>query len=407
MNPARHAAVPFLLTVTLAAGGCSAESWFGASEPADRCPTLLTEPPGNADPASVTVLLADGSASAFDRPEPAMRDDWDAKLAAHLPGNGADLVAMGRFGGAIDWQPPKLTPAKSSDANRTKNDFKAARRCLTDDLAEMMTVAPSKPQSDVLRALAEGTEYVRKWAGPKSIYLATDGLANTGCADLRAAPMGDRTAIKDIVAGCGPELPKLDASYTVHFIGVGNAASGWPDIKTPQRTWIADLWKALCDATKATCEEPDSAKPTPVDASGAKPPADNEVRMPALEIKKDNPVVVSVPSSLLFDTDSYELAPDRSQESLQQVYDFLKTLRPKRIEVNGHTDSRGTPEHNHRLSKNRADAVASRLRAQNFTGITTNGYASDRAKCTPEYRDGAPDLIAMACNRRVEIVVYV
>jgi outer membrane protein OmpA-like peptidoglycan-associated protein len=192
----------------------------------------------------------------------------------------------------------------------------------------------------------------------------------------------------------------------VHFLGVGNAAAGWPDIKTPQRTWIVALWKALCDATRAKCDEPDSAKPGTVEAAGVELPEDSDVAMPAISVKKDNPMVLSVPSSLLFDTDSYLLAPGRSQDSLQQVYDYLKPLRPKRIEVNGHTDSRGTPEHNLTLSRNRAEAVAAKLRGQQFTNITTHGFAADRLKCKPEYRNGAADLVAMACNRRVEIVVY-
>jgi outer membrane protein OmpA-like peptidoglycan-associated protein len=364
MRATRHAALPILLSVGLVVAGCSIDTWFGGDSPsdADRCGELLTDPAADAKPAGVTVLLADGSASAFTRPEPAKRDDWAGKLVAYLPSelpaDGGDLVAIGLFGGAVDWQTEKLTPAKSRDAQRTKNDFEDSHDCLEAELDRTMKIPPSKSQSDVLRALAEGAEYVKQWPGTKSIYLATDGLTNTGCADLRAASIGDRTAIKGIVEGCAAELPNLDATYAVHFVGVGNSMSGWPDIKTPQRTWIKDLWMALCRATQATCAEPDSAKPGIMNSAEVKLPADNDVAMPTITIKQDNPTVLSVPSSLLFDTDSYVLAPDRSQDSLQQVYDFLKQLHPQRIEVDGHTDSRGTPEHNQQLSENRAAAVA-------------------------------------------------
>lgn len=412
MRATRHAALPILLSVGLVAAGCSVDAWLGGEDPskADRCGELLTEPAADAKPAGVTVLLADGSASAFTRPDPAKRDDWAGRLAAHLPSelptDGGDLVAIGLFGGAVDWQTQKLTPAKSRDAQRTKNDFDDSHDCLKADLNRTMTIAPSKSQSDVLRALAEGAEYVKQWPGTKSIYLATDGLTNTGCADLRAASIGDRTAIKDIVKGCAAELPDLDSTYSVHFVGVGNSMSGWPDIKTPQRTWIKDLWMALCQATRATCAEPDSAKPGIVNSADVKLPADSDVAMPVITFTRDNPTVLSVPSSLLFDTDSYVLAHDRAQDSLQQVYDFLKQLHPKRIQVEGHTDSRGTPQHNQALSENRAAAVATKLRGQHYTNISIKGWAAEHPKCKPEYRNGTADPVAMACNRRVEIVVY-
>jgi OmpA-OmpF porin, OOP family len=408
-SPTRTVLPLLLAAILVGVTGCSMKDLFGDDDPAaaNRCAAVLSNPPATAKPSSITVLLADGSASSFDRSGSGQRDDWATALAAQLPSNGNDLVAIGLFGGAVDWQADKLTAGRSTDEARTKNDLQDARTCLSTDLTAAMTAVPSKPESDILRALAEGTEYVKKWPGAKSIYLATDGLSNTGCADLRAAPIGDPTAIKGIVDGCGPELPTLDRGYHVHFIGVGNSAAGWSDIKTPQRTWIADLWKALCDATRATCDEPDSAKPNTIDTPGVKPPGDNDVAMPAISVKHDNPTVISVPSSLLFDTDSYQLAAGRSQDSLQQVFDFLKPLHPRHIEVDGFTDSRGTPEHNQVLSEKRAEAVATKLSAQGYPNVTTHGYAADRPKCTPEYGgDGRPDPIAMACNRRVEIVVY-
>lgn len=397
-----------LLASALVVSGCDAGVLLGEDDPTatDRCGTLLSTPDRAVKPASVTVLLADGSGSAFARPGNDKREDSAGKLEMYLPSNGGDLVAIGLFGGAVDWRTQKITPARSRNEQRTEIDLRDSHKCLSEELSTAMTVTPSKAQSDILRAFAEGTEYVRQWPGPKSIYIATDGLSNTGCADLRAAPIGDRTAIREIVASCGPELPKLDKAYTVHFLGVGNSAAGWTDIKTPQRTWIAALWKALCDATGATCEEPDSAKPGIRETTGVEPADDNEVKMPDLVLRQGNPSVVTVPSSLLFDVDSSKLASDRSQDYLQRVYDFLEELHPKRIEVNGHTDSTGTAQRNRTLSRERAETVAAKLRGQGFANITTKGHASDRPSCTPEYRNGKADRVAMACNRRVEIVVY-
>ncbi|MFI5916298.1 OmpA family protein [Dactylosporangium sp. NPDC051541] len=271
-----------------------------------------------------------------------------------------------------------------------------------------------KPQTDVLRALAEGAVYVKAQVGtqatdqpvPKVLYIATDGLSNTGCADLRGAAIGDLSAIPAMVTACKPELPELDTSYTINFIGIGNAGDGWPDIKTPQRTWLVSLWKALCEATKATCTEPASAKPASAVATGMELLADADVLMPQISIKPGNPTVLSIPAPLLFDVDSYQLANGRAQDALADAVKFLRTVAYSRVVVAGHTDSTGTPEHNRTLSEQRANAVADALRAQQITNISAAGHASSQPACSPEYTNGQPDREKMACNRRVEIIVY-
>lgn len=406
-----------LLAAAVVLSGCS--SLFGSSPSnagaqgasarlsAQRCAALLTPPTDQTKVASVTVLLADGSASSYTRSDGRKyRQDWATVLSQVLPQNGNDLVVMGLFGGAVDWKFEKVTAGKSTDPARTKNDMTDARACLIQDLSDSMS-SPEKPQTDVLRALAEGTEYVRHWPGTKSIYIATDGLSNTGCADLRAAPIGDLTAISSMVQNCQPELPALSKDYSVHFLGIGNPADGWSDVKTPQRTWMQKLWKALCIATGATCDDPSSAAPRSVPVANVNLPPDADVAMPTITVKRGNPSILSVPASILFDIDKYALATGRSQDALQQVVAFLKSVHYTKIVVAGHTDSTGTPEHNNTLSQERADAVAKFLQSQHFTNITTFGYGSAQPACTPEYNNGQPDPVIMACNRRVEILVYI
>jgi outer membrane protein OmpA-like peptidoglycan-associated protein len=372
-----------------------------------RCAALLADPKSDSEIAGTTVLLADGSASSLAKTDPpAGRQDWASVLGEQLPENGEDLVVMGLFGGDVDWRLEKITPGKSNDENRTRNDLADTRACLTADLAEATAVPPEKPQTDVLRALAESADKIRDREGPKNIYLATDGLSNTGCADMRAAPIGDLTAIPDIVVACEPELPALDDTYTVQFLGIGNPADGWADVKTPQRTWMRELWAALCEATGANCPEPGSAAPDSIDADGVEPLEDADVTMPEINKTEGNPTVISVPSSLLFNVDEYSIAGDRSADALQEILDFLDTLDYTRIEVVGHTDSTGTAEHNRTLSEQRAGAVADYLAGEGFEDITTAGRASSEPACEPEFVDGEPDPVAMACNRRVEILVY-
>jgi OOP family OmpA-OmpF porin len=399
--------------------GCSTSAFLGepsetaqgragaeaGAPPAARCKDLLTPSP-EARFTSVNVLLVDGSASGFTRPETTWRVDWASVLEPQLPRAGNGLVHVGLFGGDVDWQPPKATPGESRDQARTENDRKDARACLVGDLSRVLETSPRKPQTDILRALAEGADQVRGLPGPKSIYLATDGLSNTGCADLRGADIGDLTAIPAIVRSCGPELPRLGPAFHVRMFGLGNSADGWPDVKTPQRTWLIELWRQLCTATGATCDEPEAAAPGSVPVVAGRRLADAAVEMPGLKIVRGNPTVLTVPASILFDLGSAELATGRSKEAVQQVLAFLRGLSHRRIVINGHTDSTGTPDRNRELSRDRAEAVRGALAAQGVKRLTAKGYAALRPACTPEYRNGEPDRIAMACNRRVEIVIY-
>lgn len=409
------------LVLVMATGGCSVGDFLGTedakeesgavpSPAAARCDKLLTAPTQNSKPASTTVLLADGSASVFNRPadgrSTAVRTDWAGKLAEHLPANGNDIVAVGVFGGSVTWQPQKITAGRSSDAQRTREDFEDIRGCLIGNLDKSLQTAPAKPHSDVLRALAEARDQVRLRAGAKTIYLATDALSNTGCADLRAAPIGDLTAIPAMVKSCAPEIPQLGKEYTVGLVGVGNPGEGWSDIGTPQRTWLVKFWKTMCEATGAKCLEPDPAEPGTTPTSGITMPAEHDVSMPVIREAVGNPAVLTVPSSLLFDIDSYTLAPDRAQDALQQVHDYLGRIKYRSVVIAGHTDSSGTPDHNRTLSRRRAAAVADMLRQKGVQNITTEGYASTRPACAPELVNGRLDPVRMACNRRVEILVY-
>jgi OmpA-OmpF porin, OOP family len=402
-----------LLLALLLVGGCGTENLLGGppvahnSAPSgERCAEIFSAPDGTRPPKSVTVLLSDGSASGFSKEDQTRRQDWGAMLAGRFPQGGDVLVSVGVFGGSVDWKFQKVTPGASTDDARTSNDAADARACFAIDLTQALKSAPGRPQTDVLRALAEGAEQVRAQPGQKSIYIATDGLSNTGCADLRAAPIGDHTAIPGIVQGCGPELPKLDKNFRVQFIGLGNPGKGWSDVGTPHRVWLVELWRKLCEATGATCADPVTEAPSQTQADGIRLPADADVRIPKIKILPGNPTVLSVPSSVLFDVDSAKLATGRAQESVEQILDYLKGVHFRKIEIAGHTDSTGTPEHNRKLSTDRANAVLRALSARGITALTAVGYGEKKPSCTPEFKNNVADRVAMACNRRVEIIVY-
>ncbi|MET8140592.1 OmpA family protein [Sphaerisporangium sp. NPDC005288] len=380
-----------------------------AAPAAGRCEQLLKVPTGIPDVTSVTVLLVDGSATSYTRGEPRRHQDWGALLTQRLPDAPRNLVAAGVFGGAVDWRIEKITPGDSKDAARTHNDRKDARACLSGELTDKLGAGSAKPQTDVLRAVTTAAQQIGKYGDktPKTIMVATDGLSNTGCADLRAADIGDHSVIPGLVRGCRAELPQLDRSYTVQLIGIGNPADGWSDVKTPHRVWLLELWKQMCAATGANCPKPTAEAPAVADvsASATALSPDADVRMPGLRITPGNPTVITVPASILFDVDSARPAP-RAQDTMGSVVEELDKLRYRRVVVAGHTDSTGSPDYNRRLSEKRAKAVLKVLRDRGITESTAVWYGSRKPACAPEYKNGTPDRVAMACNRRVEIIVY-
>ncbi|CUU56211.1 hypothetical protein Ga0074812_10795 [Parafrankia irregularis] len=70
-----------------------------------------------------------------------------------------------------------------------------------------------------MRTLADAPEQLAGKSGQQRIVLATDGLSNIGCSDLRAASIGDRSAIAKIVQSCGPEIPELPKGVHVEIVG--------------------------------------------------------------------------------------------------------------------------------------------------------------------------------------------
>jgi len=105
-----------------------------------------------------------------------------------------------------------------------------------------------------------------------------------------------------------------------------------------------------------------------------------------------------VPDQLLFATDSSEILPT-GHRIVTALAEVAKNHGNGGIEIDGFTDTTGTPKHNDKLSVARAEAVAQEL-AQNGVDaarIQTRGYGErELAVATP---DNTPE----AKNRRVVV----
>ncbi|MCG8548780.1 MAG: OmpA family protein [Desulfobacterales bacterium] len=100
-------------------------------------------------------------------------------------------------------------------------------------------------------------------------------------------------------------------------------------------------------------------------------------------------------SETFFDYDSSRLKPGAYPE-LRRVADILIKYPHSRIEVAGHTDTKGSVEYNQRLSERRAEAVANQL--------IYNGVSAQRVTALG-YGESRPVSSNDAMNRRVEILI--
>ncbi|MFL5294782.1 MAG: OmpA family protein [Phenylobacterium sp.] len=100
-----------------------------------------------------------------------------------------------------------------------------------------------------------------------------------------------------------------------------------------------------------------------------------------------------------FDTDKTAVKPD-SKATLDEVASLLKIDRSLRLEISGHTDNAGSPDHNLKLSQGRAQAVVQTLVTQygiDAGRLVAKGYGDTK----PVAANNSP--ADMAKNRRVEL----
>ena len=130
----------------------------------------------------------------------------------------------------------------------------------------------------------------------------------------------------------------------------------------------------------------------------------------AEEIKKMNPnakvervgegIVVEFNDKILFGFDRSNLTSE-AMANLDKVVDVLKKYPDTDIEVQGHTDSKGTVRYNQNLSVRRASSVSNYLSQNSVipSRLTTRGFGENSPKYNNESVEGQTQ------NRRVEFLI--
>jgi outer membrane protein OmpA-like peptidoglycan-associated protein len=152
-----------------------------------------------------------------------------------------------------------------------------------------------------------------------------------------------------------------------------------------------------------------------VDASGymalvqpatVKSHQDNNVDLAVLK-KPKNPLVeitakeITIKQQVQFALDSAVILPESNGLMTEIADTLIKNARISRIEVQGHTDNTGTPEHNMVLSEQRANAVRDWLTSHGVAPdrLVARGYGQDK----PLVPNVTPAMKAK--NRRVQFII--
>jgi OmpA-OmpF porin, OOP family len=110
---------------------------------------------------------------------------------------------------------------------------------------------------------------------------------------------------------------------------------------------------------------------------------------------------ITIKQQIQFALDSAVILPD-SFALLTEIADtFIRNPQIRRVEVQGHTDNSGTPEHNKLLSEERAESVRAWLIAHGVPGdrLVAMGYGQDKPKM-PNVTEAM-----RAQNRRVQFII--
>jgi outer membrane protein OmpA-like peptidoglycan-associated protein len=121
------------------------------------------------------------------------------------------------------------------------------------------------------------------------------------------------------------------------------------------------------------------------------------------------PLVVGskiVLNNIFFDFDKATLR-QASNVELGRLFKLLKKYPGLVVEISGHTDSKGSPEYNIRLSQERAQAVVKYLIEKGISKdqMTAKGYGETKPVVNNNNSDGTDNPVNRQLNRRVELKI--
>jgi outer membrane protein OmpA-like peptidoglycan-associated protein len=126
-----------------------------------------------------------------------------------------------------------------------------------------------------------------------------------------------------------------------------------------------------------------------------------ETAIPDAKVERvEEGIVVEFSNAVLFGFNKSDLSTD-AKVTLDKLVSVLNTYPDTNIEIQGHTDSKGTEEYNQTLSVKRATSVSDYLAVKqiNSTRLTIKGFG----ETAPKYDNTTDE--GRAQNRRVEFLI--
>jgi outer membrane protein OmpA-like peptidoglycan-associated protein len=127
-----------------------------------------------------------------------------------------------------------------------------------------------------------------------------------------------------------------------------------------------------------------------------------------LQLKEtEKAITMKLEGDVLFDSDKAEIKPE-AERTLDQVGTVIAQFPEGKVLIEGHTDSKGSPDMNLQLSKRRAEAVKDWLvkkKSISESIITTRGFGETKPVAPETNPDGSDNPQGRQQNRRVEITV--
>ena len=127
-----------------------------------------------------------------------------------------------------------------------------------------------------------------------------------------------------------------------------------------------------------------------------------------LQLKEtDQGITLQLEGDVLFDFDKAEIKPEATQ-TLDKVGTVIAQFPEGKVFIEGYTDSKGSPNRNLELSKQRAEAVKDWLVTKKGIAeatITTRGLGETKPVAPNANPDGSDNPKGRQQNRRVEITV--
>jgi outer membrane protein OmpA-like peptidoglycan-associated protein len=127
-----------------------------------------------------------------------------------------------------------------------------------------------------------------------------------------------------------------------------------------------------------------------------------------LQLKEtEKAITMKLEGDVLFDFDKAAIKPE-AERTLDQVGTVIAQFPEGKVLIEGHTDSKGSPDMNLQLSKRRAEAVKDWLvkkKSISESIITTRGFGETKPVAPETNPDGSDNPQGRQQNRRVEITV--